>query len=484
MHGFVGLKWIDIFDILILSFFLYRLFMIFWRTKAIHIILGLVFIWVVSIVARQIGLVVTSWFMGGLSAVSVVIIIVIFRNEIRNILISSNPFKLLFGYLGQTGFMDYQSIADTVFRLAGKSNGALIVFQRREAIYNHLQDGIDLDALLSPQIVESVFNHEAPVHDGAMIIHENRIKKVGAYLPLTEQEHLPQRFGTRHRAALGIAERSDAVVVVVSEERKEVSIVVGQNIMRVAAPNSLARQLKEHIQNEEHSPQTNKYRLNQIGREFTGLAVSFLIVTAFWYTFAGKQQSLISLTAPLEFRSLPWEYDMIRVSSDKVNVQISGNRRLINTLRTDQISAFVDLTTAQSGRNKIPLSKENIRLPPGLEVVKVTPSTIFVFLEQRLEKTLPVKVHVVGTIHPDFKIDNITVYPKTIKVIAPYSVIKGATALFTESVSVENIRQDKSMEVGVVFSPASIKPISESDRKVRVHISVSPSKKNNTSNKR
>jgi len=209
-----------------------------------------------------------------------------------------------------------------------------------------------------------------------------------------------------------------------------------------------------------------------------------MIVMALWHTFAGTQQSLISLPAPLEFRSLPAEYDMIKVSSDKVDVQISGNRRLINTLRGEQISAFVDLSNAQSGRNKIPLSKENLYLPPGLEVVKVTPSTIFVSLEQRIEKILPVKVHVTGKVRPEYKVYKITVEPKKIKVIASYSVARAVTALSTEPVSLENISQDTSMEVGVVFSPASIKPVSESDRKVLVHIAVSPSQKKNKSDKR
>lgn len=484
MQGLTGLRWIDIFDILILSFFLYRLFMIFWRTNAIHIILGLIFIWVLSMVAQHLGLVFTSWFMGGLSAVSVVIIIVIFRNEIRDILIQSNPLKLLFGQPGQTILMDYQSIADTVFGLAREKTGALIVFRRRNALHDHLQEGVDIDALVSPQIIESVFNHNAPVHDGAMVIDRNRIKKVGVYLPLTEREHLPQKFGTRHRAALGITERSDAVVVVVSEERQEVSIAIGHEISKAPSANALARKLKMIFQNGVYEVKSKRYRLQQVGHELIGLGVAFMIVMAFWYTFAGKQQSLISLPAPLEFRNLPVGYDMVKVSSDKVDVQISGNRRLINTLRSEQISAFVDLSNAQSGRNKIPLSKGNLYLPPGLEVVRLTPSTIFVSLEQRIEKILPVKVRVTGRPHPEYKVDKIAVDPKKIKVVAPYSVAKGVTVLFTEPVSIENIRQDTKVEVGIVFSPASIKPVSESDRKVLVRIAVSPSQKKNKSGKR
>ncbi len=484
MEIFTGLRWIDLFDILILSFFLYRLFMIFWRTNAIHIILGLIFIWVVSMVAQHLGLIFTSWFMGGLSAVSVVIIIVIFRNEIRDILIRSNPLKLLFGHPGQTIVTDYQSIADTVFRLAHKKTGALIVFRRRNRLYDHIQEGVDIDALVSPQMIESVFNHDAPVHDGAMVIDGNRIKKVGTYLPLTEREHLPQKFGTRHRAALGIAERSDAVVVVVSEERQEVSIAIGQEITRVLSANALARKLKMILQNGGYEGKSNIYRLQQIGRELVGLGVSFMIVTAFWYTLAGKQQSLISLTAPIEFRNLPAEYDMIKASSDKIDVQISGNRRLINTLRGEQISAFVNLANAQSGRNKILLSKENLHLPPGLEVVKVTPSTIFVSFEQRIEKVIPVKVRVVDKSHPGFRVDKITVEPEKIRVVAPYSVAKGLTVLSTEPVSIENIRENTRLEVGVVFSPASIKPVSQSDQKVLVHIAISPSQKKTKSEKK
>ncbi|MFH1671957.1 MAG: diadenylate cyclase [Pseudomonadota bacterium] len=484
MQIFTDLRWIDFFDILILSFFLYRLFMIFWRTNAIHIILGLIFIWVVSMVAQNLGLVFTSWFMGGFSAVSVVIIIVIFRNEIRDVLIRSNPLKLLFGHPGQAIVTDYQSIADTVFRLARKKTGALIVFRRRNRLHDHLKEGIDIDALVSPQVIESVFNHYAPVHDGAMVIDGNRITKVGTYLPLTEREHLPQRFGTRHRAALGIAERSDAVVVVISEERQEVSIAIGQEITRIPSANILARKVKMILQNGGHEAKPNIYRLQQIGRELIGLGVSFIIVMAFWHTFAGKQQSLISLTAPLEFRNLPAEYDMIKVSSDKIDVQVSGNRRLINTLRGEQLSAFVDLINAQSGRNKIPLSKENLRLPPGLEVVKVTPSTIFVSLEQRIEKVIPVKVQVVGKSHPEFRVDKITVEPETIKVIAPYSVAKGVTVLSTEPVSIENLKQTTKIEAGVVFSPASIKPVAESDRKVLVRIAISPSEEKNKSEKK
>jgi len=226
---FTSFKWQDVVDVLVISFILHRLMLLLRGTAALRIVLGLLFLWILQGIANAAGLVLTSWFFQGVGAVAVLVVVVVFRNEIREVLRQTNPIRFFLGRHQEVTRLNVSLIVQAAFQLANSRTGALIVLEKRDRLEPYLREGFELDARFNPQMLETIFAKQSPMHDGAVIINANRIARVGTFLPLTEKEGLPQHHGTRHRAAIGLSEVSDAAVLVVSEERGEVSLIPGKS---------------------------------------------------------------------------------------------------------------------------------------------------------------------------------------------------------------------------------------------------------------
>ena len=218
------LRWPDAIDIVLIGFLIHRLLMLFRGTATLHVTSVLVLLWMLHGLTYEFNLVLTSRFLESLGTVAVLVIVVAFRDEIREVLIQTNPMRLILGRpASRTQEEKLGLVAEAVFQLAEKNVGALIVFQNRDRLTELVRDGISLGGQISVPILESIFSKESPVHDGAVLIRGQRIDRVGTILPLTRRTDLPPQYGTRHRAAIGLSDASDALVLVVSEERGEVS---------------------------------------------------------------------------------------------------------------------------------------------------------------------------------------------------------------------------------------------------------------------
>src|SRR5512147_19816 len=217
-------RWQDVVDIGLNSYILFRFYVLFRGTYVFRVLIGLTMLWFFQQVAAYLGLIVTSWVVQGIVAVAALIIVVVFRNEIRNVLQAKNIRSILWGFAPKARVAPIDIIADSAFELARRRHGALIVIPGEEDIHELAQGGLEWNGDISREMLLSVFFPDNPVHDGAAIVEGDRVSRVGAILPLSRRDDLPSHFGTRHRAALGLSEMSDALVVVVSEERGEVSL--------------------------------------------------------------------------------------------------------------------------------------------------------------------------------------------------------------------------------------------------------------------
>ena len=172
------MEWKNFLDILVISFILHRLFLLMRGTVAFQVAVGLGSLWLFQEVANAAGLVLTSWFFRALGAVAVLVIVVVFRTEIREILVHTNPIRFLLGRSQQTRGVGYHLIAQAAFRLAKRRVGALVVIQNQDELRGIVRGGLPLDANLLPEAVESICAKESPVHDGAAIFRGNRIAAV------------------------------------------------------------------------------------------------------------------------------------------------------------------------------------------------------------------------------------------------------------------------------------------------------------------
>jgi diadenylate cyclase len=474
MDFLLSLKWQDVVDILVISFLIHRFFLLFRGTTALQILFGLLFLWLCHTVAQASGLVLTSWFFQGLGAIAVLVIVVVFRNEIRDVVVQTSPARLFLGRPYESWTIDLSELERAVFRLAKNRTGALLVFQQRDRLAQHLSEGIPLHGRWSPEIMTSIFAKESPLHDGATIIQGNRIKSVGAYLPLTKKEGLPRQYGTRHRAAIGLSEMTDVVIVVISEERGEVSVVHRGEVELIPEPPQLQMVLNRLLLRT-YTTVKPRTRLRELLIQAAGLLLTFLLVSAAWGIYSGKQLSLINVTTTMDFRNIPENLELRRSSAERVEVQLTGKRRLVSVLKPEQVSAFLDLSTVDEGFHRIVLNGDNVELPPGLEVVRITPAAIRLEMEKRVERAIAVEPNIVGSPPPGFLIDRISVRPGSVRVSGPLSTLNSMLSLNTEPISMSDIepqRGEKIVKIPVVLSPASIKLLPGQNKEVLVTIQL------------
>jgi uncharacterized protein (TIGR00159 family) len=226
-------RWVlDLLDILLVAFIIYRIILLIKGTRAVQMLVGLAVLLIVYVASQVSGLYTLNWILNNFLSSIILVIVVIFQNDIRRALIhvGRNPFFADLSFREETQVID--ELCRGCATLAQRQLGALIVIERETGINDFLEIGVELDAKPSATLIHSIFHHASPLHDGAVVIQRGRITRAGCFLPLTQDPGVSPQFGTRHRAAIGLTELVDAVVIVVSEETGRIAVVVGGKITR------------------------------------------------------------------------------------------------------------------------------------------------------------------------------------------------------------------------------------------------------------
>jgi len=221
----------DAVDIGIVAFLLYSLIELIRGTRAARMLIGLGVIVLIYLSSRLFGLYTLDWILANLLSSVLLVIVIIFQHDIRRVLVQvgSRPF---FGTDHRLAGQDLEEIIRAVVIMASRRIGGLIVFERETGLNEFTEGGTSLDAEISKELILSVFVSASPIHDGALIVRKSRITAAACFLPLTANPNVSKTLGTRHRAAIGITEESDAVVIAVSEEDGGLSLVVDGRITR------------------------------------------------------------------------------------------------------------------------------------------------------------------------------------------------------------------------------------------------------------
>lgn len=236
---------LDLVDIALVAFLIYRVLVLLKGTRAMQTGVGLALVFVIYHAARRFGLITLWTMLDTLLTYIVLIIVVIFQNDIRRALMRVGQRRFLRGPSMSREHHLIDAVVKACTSLVQKRIGALIVFERDASLEEFIEPGVELDAVVTKELLYSIFvpSYENPMHDGAVILREGRLWQAGAFLPLTVSPKLDRTLGTRHRAAIGISEETDAVVVVVSEERGAISVCFSGNIVRNLDANSLREAL-------------------------------------------------------------------------------------------------------------------------------------------------------------------------------------------------------------------------------------------------
>lgn len=218
-----------ILDISILSFLIYQVYQILVQTKAIQLVKGAFIFGTLYFLAFLIRLETLYWILNALATVFVIIIAIVFQPELRSIFIKIGRGDW-FRFSNAPKAYQLDTVMNAVEVLSSRRRGALIVFTRKVGLKNIIETGTKLNSDISSSLILTIFGHDTSLHDGAIIIYSGKIASAGCFLPLSEQADIRRSFGTRHRAALGLAEETDAVIIVISEETGAVSLAHDSNL--------------------------------------------------------------------------------------------------------------------------------------------------------------------------------------------------------------------------------------------------------------
>lgn len=262
--GFIHIGIIDVIDILLVALMLYYLYRVTRGTSAFSIILGVVMLYLMYIVVRALNMELLSGILGQFIGVGIIAVVVIFQPEIRRFLQmlglqQNHRISRLFGRENNDSDLDVDSLVKACVDMGETKTGALIVLQQTSDLSLMAEGGIAVDAKVSPSLLENLFFKNSPLHDGAIIINRNRVVAARCILPST-QSQVPKSYGTRHRAALGMSEVSDAIILVVSEETGALSIAQGGVIQRDIEPDKFKSVLVKRLNmNVERSRTTDRF---------------------------------------------------------------------------------------------------------------------------------------------------------------------------------------------------------------------------------
>jgi uncharacterized protein (TIGR00159 family) len=459
------IRWQDIVDIILVSYILFRLYILFRGTNVFTVLIGIAVLWFFQKIAISLGLIVTSWAIQGFTAVAAIIIIVIFRNEIRSVLQTKNLRSLLWGFGIKSLNTPSDVIAESIFQLARNGHGALIVVPGKEDIHETVHSGINWEGLVSNEMITSIFWPDNPVHDGAAIISGDRVIQVGAILPLSRRTDLPSYYGTRHRAAAGLAEITDALIIVVSEERGNVVIAKGSRIFSIDSKEELSEIINEHLGiYSGHSGLLKKQKV-ELG---VAAIVSFIFITSIWFSFTRGIDTLITLEVPVEYTNLKSDLEIYNTSVNTIRLDLSGSGTLLKSVKPEDVKLTVDLSDRLSGINTCLISEKNVSLPPGVFLKNIKPSYVEVTIDKSFEKRVPVQVDWTGKLPENMTISDVIIEPSDVEIVGRSIVLQDVSTVYTEKVPLDGINKSGGLAVGLVLGDPSIKLKSSSGHSVTI----------------
>jgi diadenylate cyclase len=462
---FMIFRWQDAIDIALNSYILFRLYVLFRGTRIFQAILSIAVFWVLQHIATYFGMLVTGWVLRGFMALAAFIIIVVFRDEAFNFLQVKNLRTVLWSLPQPQVRAPIEIITETVFDMAQRRMGGLWVFPGDKSLDGIIRGGIQWDGKISKEMMLSIFWSHNPVHDGAAVVSDDKITQVGMILPLSKREDLPMYYGTRHRAAVGLSEVSDALTLVISEERGKVTTTQNGKIETVLTPERLQEILRDHLGVVTTDPvQERKTRLRLI----LAALLCVLMVGSAWYGFTSGVETLTTLDIPVEYIGRESSLEIQYASASNVHLQVGGSGPLIRSLRPDQVKVKVDLSHAEVGSNTFPISAENISLPRGVIFKRIEPSEITIHLDRPIMRQLAIQADWTGRLADNLRLTEVLLSPETLNVKGGSHAFSGISTLFTEKVPLDAITRSGSLEAEVLL-PQGIYMISPNDRpKVKI----------------
>lgn len=463
--------WRAVLDILLISTALFYLYRTLLRLGTWKIMAGIVMALVVFILAHVLNLKGIEWIYQNVSHVAVLGLIVIFQPELRKILEKAVSVPSHRAIKGQdTSFQAL--IAESLMKLAQERCGAILVFPGKEPIKEKISGGYQLNAFASLPLILSIFDTNSPGHDGAVIIEGNRLTQFGVRLPMSQTNRLSEEYGTRHHAAMGLAEQTDSLVLVVSEERGQVSLFTNGTMQPGLNAEQITHAILEHQQQMGFFRKDKSFKIRK--RTIFQAVVSLIIAVAFWTSLMYSQQEVVERVLPvtIDYTSPADGLMLVGDKANEVKLHIVGPKSDIDTLAMNPPSVKIDLSRMSKGSQSIIITSENIRLPRGVSLLDTSPQQLKLTLAEVMEKNVSIKPQIIGKLPGNLKIKKITVTPDSVLVNVPVTRdIKNLDEVLTTPIYLDSLSTDSKLFCKVIARP-SIQPVSRHWPDVEVSIEL------------
>ncbi len=380
---------VDAVDILLMSAIVYWGLIWSKETASRRVLIGVTLVLILYFLSRAFDMVLVSLVLQTGFAVLIIILVVIFQEDLRRMFERIAGVRWLGGFKQASPQLpfDVDALVEATFTLARAKTGALIVLEGSDPLDRHIDGGVKLGGHISQPLLFSIFDSSSPGHDGAVVVNQGRIDKFATHLPISKNHDMIAGRGTRHSAALGLAECSDAMAIVVSEERGVVSIAEADKLVTVDSTS----ELKEHVE----SFLIDRFPIEQSGgmkqmvyRNGWIKLLAVALTVGAWFALAYNPQTVRrTYVVPIEYRGQPASHVMVDPPPNEARVTLSGLDRNFRFLEPSSLKISIDLAESHAGSNAIAITDRQIRLPLNLALERIDPRIVRV--DMRAKQALP-----------------------------------------------------------------------------------------------
>jgi uncharacterized protein (TIGR00159 family) len=443
----------DILDVMIIALMIFALLTWFKTRASRFVLIGIILLGGVYLAARFFQLYLTTIVLQSFFAISLFVLVVIFQEDLRRfferLALLGNIGKKFPSLSGLKGTAEI--IAQTAANLAKKHIGALIVLQGTDPLERHINGGTSLDGIVSEPLLESLFDPHSIGHDGAVIVSGNRVTKFGCHLPLSMNTTKYGNIGLRHTAALGLAERSDAICIVVSEERGTISLAYMENLNVVQSAAILHETLEQfYIRNtpgKKSHPALNWLKANTREKIIAVVMACFL-----WFAF-GYQRDIVrrDFIVPIEYKNVPqnWQIDEPQVNETKIMLQ--GPQQAFRLLDERSLKVSLDLSAVMDKKREFNLTSDMVNAPSSLTIADIVPAKIHVYASQSIPWTFPVQVNTQNSLSEHLALQRMSVTPSKVHVLIGSQVKPEQIKIETEPIDLQKIFFTTTLDTKIVL---------------------------------
>jgi diadenylate cyclase len=450
-------NWKAVLDILLMTGGLYFLYRTLLRLGTWKIVAGILVAIAIFLLAQTLDLIGIEWIYSNVSPVALIALIVIFQPELRKIF--ERAVSLRRNELGDGSLELSRTVSEAVSALAQQHRGALIVFPGKEPIQQWISGGWPLNAEPSFPLIMSLFDPNSPGHDGALIIKNGKLTRFGTRLPFSKSKRLSDDYGTRHHAGMGLTEVTDALVLVVSEERGSIMKFQQGEAERLNDKGEIPGQILSHWKNTASYPfrtRTSKRRWGSVLQ----LTASLMLAIFFWSTLILARGVTLekAVTVPVEYVSVPPNLVLLGDKFSEVKLHLAGAKTVLDSLNPSMVSVKIDLSKSMPGVQTYAITSDNIKLPKGVKLLNSEPSSLTFTLAALIEQDITVKPQLVGKLPDGLKLKSIEINPQKVRAIIPADERqKKEISLTTTPIYLETVREDTKLFCKIV-APPNVQP--------------------------